>query len=63
VTVKIRYADFVTHTCSHTLARPLDVDEAFFAEVLTLFREGRRRRYHLRLVGWVSAIWCAGLAR
>jgi len=27
------------------------VDEAFFAEVLTLFREGRRRRYHLRLVG------------
>jgi len=51
VTVKIRYADFVTHTCSHTLARPLDVDEAFFAEVLTLFRQGRRRRYHLRLVG------------
>jgi len=51
VTVKIRYADFVTHTCSHTLPRPLDVDEAFFAEVLTLFREGRRRRYHLRLVG------------
>ena len=51
VTVKIRYADFVTHTCSHTLPRPLDVDEAFFAEVLSLFREGRRRRYHLRLVG------------
>lgn len=51
VTVKIRYADFVTHTCSHTLPRPLDVDEAFFDEVLTLFREGRRRRYNLRLVG------------
>jgi DNA polymerase-4 len=51
VTVKIRYSDFVTHTCSHTLSRPLDVDEVFFEEVLTLFRQGRRRRYHLRLVG------------
>ena len=51
VTVKIRYSDFVTHTCSHTLSRPLDVDEAFFEEVLALFRQGRRRRYHLRLVG------------
>jgi len=51
VTVKIRYSDFVTHTCSHTLPRPLDVDEAFFEEVLSLFRQGRRRRYHLRLVG------------
>jgi DNA polymerase-4 len=51
VTVKIRYSDFVTHTCSHTLARPLDVDEVFFEEVLALFRQGRRRRYRLRLVG------------
>jgi DNA polymerase-4 len=51
VTVKIRYSDFVTHTCSHTLSRPLDVDEALFEEVLALFRQGRRRRYHLRLVG------------
>jgi DNA polymerase-4 len=51
VTVKIRYSDFVTHTCSHTLSRPLDVDETFFKEVLALFRQGRRRRYHLRLVG------------
>lgn len=51
VTVKIRYSDFVTHTCSHTLSRPLDVDEVFFEEVLALFRQGRRRRYHLRLVG------------
>lgn len=51
VTVKIRYSDFVTHTCSHTLSRPLDVDEVFFQEVLALFRRGRRRRYHLRLLG------------
>ena len=51
VTVKIRYSDFVTHTCSRTLSRPLDIDEAFFKEVLALFRQGRRRRYHLRLVG------------
>jgi DNA polymerase-4 len=51
VTVKIRYSDFVTHTCSRTLSRPLDVDEVFFEEVLALFRQGRRRRYHLRLVG------------
>jgi DNA polymerase-4 len=51
VTVKIRYSDFVTHTCSRTLARPLDVDEVFFEEALTLLRQGRRRRYHLRLVG------------
>ena len=51
VTVKIRYSDFVTHTCSHTLSRPLDVDEMFFQEVLALFRQGRRRRYHLRLLG------------
>jgi len=51
VTVKIRYSDFVTHTCSHTLSRPLDVDEVFFEEVLSLFRQGRRRRYHLRLLG------------
>jgi DNA polymerase-4 len=51
VTVKIRYSDFVTHTCSHTLARPMDVDEVFFEEVLALFRTGRRRRYHLRLLG------------
>ena len=51
VTIKIRYSDFVTHTCSHTLPRPLDVDEILFREVLDLFRQGRRRRYHLRLVG------------
>jgi len=51
VTVKIRYSDFVTHTCSHTLPRSMDVDEVFFAEVLALFRQGRRRRYRLRLVG------------
>jgi DNA polymerase-4 len=51
VTVKIRYSDFVTHTCSRTLSRPIDVDEVFFGEVLTLFRQGRRRRYRLRLVG------------
>lgn len=51
ITVKIRYSDFVTHTCSRTLPRPLDVDEFFFKEVLSLFREGRRRRYRLRLVG------------
>lgn len=51
VTVKIRYSDFVTHTCSHTLTRPLDVDEVFFEEALALFRQGRRRRYHVRLVG------------
>ncbi|MBN1629730.1 MAG: DNA polymerase IV [Thermoleophilia bacterium] len=50
-TVKIRYSDFVTHTCSHTLNRPLDVDEALFGEVLALFRQGRRRRYRVRLVG------------
>jgi len=50
-TVKIRYADFVTHTHSHTLRRPLDVDEVFFREVLALFREGRTRRYRIRLVG------------
>ena len=51
VTVKIRYSDFVTHTCSHTLSRPMDVDEVLFQEVLALFRQGRRRRYRLRLVG------------
>jgi DNA polymerase-4 len=51
VTVKIRYSDFVTHTCSHTLPRPMDVDEVLFKEVLALFRDGRRRRYRLRLVG------------
>lgn len=51
LTVKIRYADFVTHTCSHTLSRPVDVDEVFFREVLALFRKGCRRRYRLRLVG------------
>ena len=51
VTVKIRYSDFITHTCSHTLSRPMDVDEVFFEEVLALFRTGRRRRYHLRLLG------------
>lgn len=51
VTVKIRYSDFVTHTCSHTLGRACDVDEVFFREVLALFRKGRRRRYRLRLLG------------
>lgn len=51
VTVKIRYSDFVTNTRSRTLRRPLDVDEAFFREVLDLFREGRQRRYRIRLVG------------
>lgn len=51
VTVKIRYSDFITHTCSHTLARPLDIDEVFFEEALSLFRQGRRRRYHVRLLG------------
>lgn len=51
VTVKIRYSDFVTHTCSHTLDRPRDVDEIFFREVLSLFRRGRTRRYRIRLLG------------
>lgn len=51
VTVKIRYADFVTHTRSHTRRRPCDVDEVFFKQVLALFREGRQRRYRIRLVG------------
>jgi DNA polymerase-4 len=51
ITVKIRYADFVTHTRSHTLRRPMDIDEVFFREVLTLFREARQRRYRIRLVG------------
>ena len=51
VTVKIRYSDFVTHTRSRTLHRPLDVDEAFFCEVLSIFREGRQRRYQIRLLG------------
>jgi DNA polymerase IV len=50
-TVKIRYADFVTHTRSRTFRRSLDVDEVVFAEVLALFREARRRRYRIRLVG------------
>jgi DNA polymerase-4 len=51
VTLKIRSADFVTHTFSHTLPRPLDVDEAFFEEVLALFREHWWRSSPLRLVG------------
>ena len=51
ITVKIRYSDFVTHTRSRTLRRPLDVDEVFFVEVLALFREARQRRYRIRLVG------------
>lgn len=51
VTVKIRYSDFVTHTRSRTLPRPLDVDEAFFREVLAIFREGCQRRYQIRLLG------------
>jgi DNA polymerase IV len=51
VTVKIRYADFVTHTRSRTLRRPLDIDELFFREALALFRENRQRRYRVRLVG------------
>ncbi|MCL5942945.1 MAG: DNA polymerase IV [Actinobacteria bacterium] len=51
VTVKIRYSDFVTHTRSHTLPRPLDVDEALFPVVLQLFRQSRERRYRIRLVG------------
>jgi DNA polymerase IV len=51
VTVKIRYSDFVTHARSRTLHRPLDVDEAFFREVLAIFREGRQRRYQIRLLG------------
>ncbi len=51
ITVKIRYSDFITHTRSRTLRRPLDVDEVFFVEVLALFREARQRRYRIRLVG------------
>ena len=51
VTVKIRYADFATHTCSHTLPHPLDVDEAFFREVRALFHQHWRRSSSLRLVG------------
>ncbi|NLE73165.1 MAG: DNA polymerase IV [Actinobacteria bacterium] len=51
VTVKIRYADFVTHTCSRTLTQPRDVDEVFFQEVISLFRRGRTRRYRVRLLG------------
>ena len=51
VTIKIRYADFATHTCSHTLAHPLDVDEVFFREVRALFHQHWRKSSSLRLVG------------
>jgi DNA polymerase-4 len=51
VTIKIRYADFATHTCSHTVPRPLDVDEAFFREVRALFHQHWRKSSSLRLVG------------
>ena len=51
VTVKIRCPDFLTHTCSHTLPRPMDVDEVFFQEVLALFHLHWRRSFSLRLVG------------
>jgi DNA polymerase-4 len=51
ITVKIRYSDFITHVRSRTLRRPMDVDEVFFREVLSLFRQARQRRYRIRLVG------------
>jgi DNA polymerase-4 len=51
VTIKIRYADFATHTRSHTLPRPLDVDEVFFREVRALFQKHWRKFLPLRLVG------------
>ncbi len=51
VTLKIRYGDFATHTCSHTLPRPLDVDEAFFGEVRALFHKHWRKSCPLRLIG------------
>lgn len=51
VTIKIRYADFATHTRSHTLPHPLDVDEVFFREVRALFRKHWRKSLPLRLVG------------
>jgi len=51
VTIKIRYANFATHTCSHTLSHPTDVDEAFFREVRALFHRHWRKSSCLRLVG------------
>jgi len=51
VTIKIRYADFSTHTCSRTVSRPVDVDELFFREVRALFQNHWRKFLPLRLVG------------
>ena len=39
------------HTRSHTLPRPVDVDEVFFREVRALFQKHWRKSSPLRLVG------------
>ncbi len=51
VTVKLRYADFVTFTRSRTLSTPSDLECEIFPVVISLFRKLYTRRLKVRLLG------------
>lgn len=51
VTMKVRYADFSTHTFSKTLPEATCLDRDIFAVLAELIPKGKERRVRVRLIG------------
>lgn len=51
VTLKVRYADFSTHTFSHTLTEPTCVDAEILSVLHDLLPKAKARRARVRLIG------------
>ena len=56
VTLKIRYADFKTHTFSHTLPEPTALDQDIVAVLHKLLPKAQERRARVRLEEPVRAV-------
>jgi DNA polymerase-4 len=50
-TLKVRYSDFRTQTCSVRFPAPTDVDDVIYTAMKSLFRAQATRRVRVRLVG------------
>lgn len=51
VTLKVRYADFSTHTFARTLPEPTTLDRDIVAALAELIPKGKARRARVRLIG------------
>lgn len=63
VTIKLRYAGFETHTFSHTLAQPTNLNNDIYNEAVKLFTTHRQRGRPVRLIGVGISGLMAGLVQ